>query len=74
MQIVREFKKVSERQIIIDLPESFSAKEVEIIIIPYKNRDSIDDKNQWKKDFLSISKWELTEEEVKIPSWKIEEF
>ncbi len=74
MQIVREFKKVSERQIIIDLPESFSAKEVEIIIIPYKKRDSIDDKNQWKKDFLSISKWELTEEEVKIPSWKIEEF
>jgi len=74
MQIVRELKKVSDRRIVIDLPDSFYAKEVEIIVIPYKKRGLVDDKNRWKKDFLSISKWDITEEEIKIPSWKIEEF
>ena len=74
MQIVRELKKVSDRQIIIDLPDNFYAKEVEIIVIPYKKGNLVDDKNHWKKDFLSISKWELTEEDIKIPSWKIEDF
>jgi dTDP-4-dehydrorhamnose 3,5-epimerase-like enzyme len=73
MQIVREFKKISDRQIVIDLPDSFYAKEVEIIIIPYK-KNLVDNKNNWKKDFLSISKWDITEEDIKIPSWKIEEF
>jgi hypothetical protein len=38
MQIVRELKKVSDRRIIINLPESFYAQEVEIIVIPYKKR------------------------------------
>ncbi len=74
MQIVRELKKVSDRRIIINLPESFYAQEVEIIVIPYKKRSFVDDKNNWKSDFLSISKWDITEEEIKIPSWKIEEF
>jgi len=73
MQIVREFKKISDRQIVIDLPDSFYAKEVEIIIIPYK-KNLTNNKNSWKKDFLSISKWDITEEDIKIPSWKIEEF
>jgi len=73
MQIVREFKKISDRQIVIDLPDSFYAKEVEIIIIPYK-KNLTNNKNNWKKDFLSISKWDITEEDIKIPSWKIEEF
>ncbi len=67
MQILRELKKVSDRQIIINLPESFYAKEVEIIVIPYKNGGRVDDKNLWKKDFLSISKWDITEEDIKIP-------
>ena len=74
MQVVRGLKKVSDRQIIINLPESFYAHEVEIIVIPYKAPPRVDDKNNWKKDFLSISGWEITEEDVKIPSWKIEEF
>lgn len=58
MQILRKLKKVSDRQIIINLPESFYAKEVEIIVIPYKNGGLVDDKNHWKKDFLSISQWD----------------
>lgn len=74
MQIVRELKKVSDRQIIIDLPDSFYAKEVEILVIPYKKQELMDDNNHWKKDFLSISKWDITEEDIKIPSWKIDEF
>jgi hypothetical protein len=72
MPIVRELKKVSGRQIIIDLPDSFYAKEVEIIVIPYKKVGLVDDKNHWKKDFLSIEKWNIIEEDIKILSWKIE--
>jgi hypothetical protein len=33
-------------------------------------KSAVDDKNNWKSDFLSISKWNITEEEIKIPSWK----
>jgi len=29
---------------------------------------SVDDNDDWKKDFLSISKWEITEEELRIKS------
>jgi len=74
MQIVRELRKVSDKQIIINLPESFYAVEVEILVIPYKGISRVDDKNHWKSDFLSISQWDITEKEIKIPSWKIEEF
>jgi len=35
MQLVRELRKVTGNQITIDLPE-FYAKQVEILIIPYK--------------------------------------
>lgn len=45
MQMTREFKKVS-----IEWPDSFYAKEVEIIVIP-GGEGRVDDKNQWKKFF-----------------------
>jgi hypothetical protein len=74
MQIVRKLKKVRDKQIVIDLPDNFYAQEVEVIVIPYKRVLPTDDKNLWKQDFLSVSQWDITEEDVKIPSWKIEEF
>jgi hypothetical protein len=75
MQLLRELRKVTGNQITIDLPANFYAKQVEILIIPYQKMQSVDDKDDWKKDFLSISQWDhITEEELRIKSWKIEEF
>jgi hypothetical protein len=74
MQIVRALRKVQAQQITIDLPANFYAKEVEIIVIPYKKTSLIDEQDDWKKDFLSIGKWDIKEEEIRIPSWTIEEF
>ncbi len=74
MQIVRELKKVNGRQITIDVPDSFYAKEVEVIVIPYQKRLPVDDSDEWKKDFLSVSRWNITEGDIKIKSWAIEEF
>jgi len=74
MQIVRALKKVHNQQIVIDLPAHFYAQEVEIIVIPFKKSLLIDKQDEWKKDFLSVGKWNIKEEEIRIPSWKIEEF
>ena len=74
MQIIREIKKVSGKKITIDLPDNFSAEEVEIIIIPCKKVLHVHDENAWKKDFLSISQWQIEEDDIKIKSWPIEEF
>ncbi len=73
MQIIREVKKVSGKQIIIDLPETFYGKEVEVIVIPYKIIPSVDKKSEWKKDFSSVSQWDITEEDVNTKSWPLEE-
>ena len=73
MQVVRELKKVNGRQITIDLPDSFYAQEVEIIVIPYKQAPPVADSDEWKQDFLAVSQWDITEEDIKIRSWPIEE-
>lgn len=38
MQALREIRTVSDTKIIIDLPEYFRQKEIEIIIIPYRDQ------------------------------------
>ena len=69
MQVVRTLQKVTGPQVTIDLPESFYAKEVEIIVIPYqKHTFSEEGEDGWEQDFLSISQWDITEEDVKIKS------
>ena len=67
MQIVRALKKVQDQQIIIDLPDNFYSQAVEVIVIPYKQSLLIDEQDEWKKDFLSVSQWDIKEEEVRIP-------
>jgi hypothetical protein len=74
MQVVREIKKVTGKRITIDLPDNFYAKEVEVTVIPYKEVLSTKNKNDWKKDFLVVSQWDITEEDIKITSWPLEEF
>ncbi len=74
MQAIREIKKVSGKKITIDLPYSFNAKEVEIIVIPYKKPPIIDKQDDWKNDFLSVSQWKISEDEIRMKSWPLEEF
>ncbi|MFO7885047.1 MAG: hypothetical protein R6U68_09505 [Desulfobacteraceae bacterium] len=74
MQAIRAVKKVSGNKITIDLPDSFYAKEVEVIIIPYKKVTSVDEGDDWKNDFLSVSQWEISEHEIRMKSWPIEEY
>ena len=74
MQAIREVKKVSGKRVIIDLPDSFYAKEVEVIVIPYKGIPPIDKNDDWKNDFLSVSQWKITEEDIRMKSWPIQEF
>ncbi len=73
MQAIREIKKVSGRKVTIDLPDSFNAKEIEIIVIPYQQISSADKKNDWKSDFLSISQWKISEDDIRIKSWPLTE-
>ncbi|MCK8603302.1 hypothetical protein [Desulfoferrobacter suflitae] len=74
MQVVREIKKVEGRRITIDLPDTFYGKEVEVIVIPFKRAPVLDDRAEWKRDFQSVSQWDISEEDVKIKSWPVEEF
>lgn len=74
MQAIREVKKVSGKKITIDLPDNFHAIEVEIIVIPYDKISSMDETGDWKKDFLSISQWKLSEEKIRMKSWPIQEY
>ena len=62
MQAIREIKKVSGNQITIELPDSFRAKEVEVIVIPYQNISTVTKNDTWQNDFLSISQWEASVE------------
>jgi len=48
---------------------SFYGKEVEVIVIPVKRVPSVDDQSEWKKDFQSISQWDISEEGINIESW-----
>ena len=74
LQVIKEIKPVQGNQIIIDLPKNFFAQQVEVIVIPYQIRSVTADREQWQHDFQSISQVGITEEQVKIASWQIEEF
>lgn len=53
------YAKVVGNRISVDLPESLDAQEVQIIIIPTGKAQS-SDKEEWKEDFQSISKWNIS--------------
>lgn len=74
MQVMRALKKVEGKRITIELPDNFYATEVEVLVIPYEKSSSLIHREEWKKDFLSVSQWDLTEEDIRVKSWPIEEF
>lgn len=50
--------RVAGNRISVDLPKEFEAQEVQIIIIP-KKKVSRPAQDGWKKDFQSISQWDI---------------
>lgn len=67
------YSKVLENRISVELPKEFDAQEVQIIIIP-KTETAYSNKDEWKKDFLSISQWNISEDDIRMESWQIQEF
>ena len=47
MQVIREIKKIKDKKIVVDIPEDFQAKKVEIIILPVAHKN--------KKRLLKLS-------------------
>ncbi|SLM28551.1 hypothetical protein MTBBW1_1390011 [Desulfamplus magnetovallimortis] len=79
MEQIKEFNswvtygKVAGNRISVDLPEELDAQEVQIIIIPTR-AVHCSDKDEWKKDFQSISRWNISEEDIRMKSWPIPEY
>ncbi|MDU9050563.1 MAG: hypothetical protein Q3M30_17080 [Candidatus Electrothrix sp. Rat3] len=67
------YGKVAGNRISVDLPKGFDAQEVQIIIIP-KKKVSRPARDGWKKDFQSISQWDISEDDINVSSWPITEF
>jgi hypothetical protein len=74
MQAIRQVKDVSGKKIIIDLPDRFYAKKVEIIVMPYIKTSPVDRTGDWKDDFLSVSQWKISEDEIRMKSWPLQAF
>ena len=73
----RVYSKVVGNRITLELPENSDLEEVEIIIIPKKRKRILEKKSrgeEWKKDFLTISQWAVSEDDIRIKSWSIPEF
>lgn len=75
MDALRFFSVIKDRKIILDIPPNFTSENVEIIILPLKNK-----KGKLKELLLEGPVW--SEEDVKeiekvgegLRRWKIEEF
>ncbi len=70
----RAYSRVSGNRISVEVPKNFDAQEVELIIIPIKREPATDNKTQqegWKRDFLTISQWDISEEDIRMKSWRI---
>ena len=75
--IWRTYSKVLDNRISIELPKNTDIQEVEIIIIP-KKRKTVSNNNirneECKNDFLTISQWNISVDDIRMNSWKIQEF
>jgi len=84
MQAIRSIYTVQNNQIVINLPNTFQHKAVEVIILPFYEYKTIEkeksDKDERLKKLLSISVWNdndiqlIHESQNLINQWKIEEF
>ncbi len=72
----RIYSQVLGNRISVELPKNSDLQEVEIIIIPRK-RKAVSEKKagaeEWKRDFIKISQWDISEDDIRIESWQIPE-
>jgi|LULR01.1.fsa_nt_gb hypothetical protein len=62
MQAIREIQSVQKHQVVVNLPESFTAKRVEVIVIPYEEMN--EDRNIMLAQQPSMQDWENEDDEV----------
>jgi hypothetical protein len=76
MEVIREFKKPVSRRVVLDIPEKFVEKELEILIIPVnedirKKKKAID---KWILFEKLCGLWEdredITLENIRNKAWK----
>ena len=70
----RMYGKVVENRIIVELPKNTDLEEVEIFIFPRKKKTIANKHQEWKDDFLTISQWDISENDIRLKSWQIPEF
>ncbi len=63
------YGRISGNRISLELPEELDAQDVQIIIIPQKKTDDVDNEG-WKKDFMSISQWDIAEDDVRMKFYR----
>jgi len=76
MEVIREFKKPGSTRVVLDIPENFVEKELEILIIPVngniKKKVKARDKNTLFESLCGL--WEdrkdLTLENIRNKAWK----
>ncbi|PID88435.1 MAG: hypothetical protein CSB06_00375 [Bacteroidia bacterium] len=85
MEALRNIYKVENNRIIIDLPQSFNHKEVEVIVMPFfkyqiEKKDKQQNKQKQIESLLSVSVWkdddiqQIYDSQNVINKWSIEEF
>jgi len=71
MQAIREIKDVHDHKVTIDVPDSFTSEQVEVIVIPYRGDEndqpfkrSADDTNIMQAQQTSMQDWDNEDDEV----------
>jgi hypothetical protein len=67
MEAIREVKKIIDHKVIVDLPESFRGKEVEVIILPINQSQSSVGETMLLSEASLRKDWDLSEEDK---AWK----
>ena len=64
------YGRVSGNRLSLELPDELDSQEAQIIIIPQK-KSNYTEKEGWKEDFMSISQWDIVENNIRMESWRI---
>jgi len=64
----------ANHQLTLQLPDTIPIGHAKVAIIYEMSEPSQSEMKTWKQDLLSISQWDISEKEVAVSSWKIEQF
>ncbi|MBF0119078.1 MAG: hypothetical protein HQK79_09590 [Desulfobacterales bacterium] len=66
---LRLYSTIYGNRLSVEIPKIFSFREVEVIIVPIEMKPISNNtvpEEDWKNDFVSISRWDISEDEIKI--------